>query len=66
MRRLVSYHLAAHVTAMYDDVSLLGIGLCLDGAENAAAGIGSVTGVYINVQRAKAKRAVISRGVSKW
>jgi len=31
-------------------------------AKNSAAGIGSVTGVYINVERAKAKGAVIARG----
>ena len=50
MSRLVSYHLAALVTAMDDDIALLGVGLCFDGAEDTAAGVGSVTGVDINVE----------------
>ena len=39
---------------MNDDVALFGIGLHLDGAQNAAARVRTVTGVDIHVQRAKA------------
>lgn len=60
MSRLVSYHLTALVTSVDDDVALLGIGLGFYGAENAAAGVGSVTGVDIHVQRAEAEWAVVT------
>lgn len=57
---------AAFVTAVNDDKSLFGIGQGLNGAENSLTVVGSVTGVYVNVKRAEAKRAVIARGVAKW
>ena len=65
MCRLVSDYRATSVTAVYYDISLLGVGLCLDGAENTAAGVGSVAGVDINVERAEAEGAMIARGISE-
>ena len=58
--RLVSNYLSAFLTFMDNDVSALCVGLCLDRAENTAAVVLSVAGIYVNVQRAEAKRAVIS------
>ena len=60
VRRLVSYRLAAFVTAVNYDITLFGVGSGLYRAQNAAAIVCSVTGVYINVKRAEAKRTVIS------
>ena len=62
---LISHHGTALVTFMYDNVALLGIGLCLDRSENSATVVGSVAGVYIDVQRAEAEGTVISRGVAE-
>ena len=65
MCRLISDDGAAFVTAVDDDVALLGVGLCLDGAENTAAGVGSVAGVDIYMQRAQAEGTMVSRGVAE-
>ena len=46
-------------------IALLGVWLCLDGTENTTTGVGSVAGVYIYVQRAQTKGAVITRGVTE-
>ena len=46
---LVSYYRAAPLALVDDNVAALGIGLCPDGAQNAAAGVCPVSGVYVNV-----------------
>ena len=55
----------ASFAAMNYDIAALRIRRSTGGAKNAAALVGAVAGVYINVERAKAKRAVISRGVTE-
>ena len=63
--RLVSYNCAAPVTAVNYDIAALGVGLCLNRAEYSAAGVCSVAGIYVNVQRTEAEWAMITRGVSE-
>ena len=46
----VPYRSAASVTSVDDYVAALGVGERLHGAQNAAAGIRSVTGVYVHVE----------------
>ena len=65
VRRFVARDLAAAVTAVHEDVAALGVGDGADGAKNTATGILTVSGVNVYVQRAKAKGAVIARGVAK-
>ena len=60
MGGLVSHGGAAFVASVDDNVAALGIRLCLYGAQDSAAIIGSVSGIDINVERAEAKRAMIS------
>ena len=47
---LVAHLCAAFVTAVDDYVAALGVGESADGAKRAAAGVCSVTGVYIHVK----------------
>ena len=63
--RAVADGSAAFVAAVNYDISALCVGERLNGAQDTAAVVGSVTGIYINVQGAKTKGAVISRGVSE-
>ena len=63
--RLVSHRPAASLTAVGDNISALGVGLSLDGTENSAAVVGSVTGVNIDVQGAQTEGAVVSRGIAE-
>ena len=58
--RFVSYNGSALLAAVNDYITALRVGECLHGAENAAAGICAVSRVYINVERAKAERTMIS------
>ena len=58
--RLITYHGAASVTLVYDDVSLFGVRLGLYRTEYSAAIVSSVTWVDINVQRAEAEGTVVS------
>ena len=62
---LVSHRPAASITAVGDNISALGVGLSLDGTENSAAVVGSVTGVNIDVQGAQTEGAVVSRGIAE-
>ena len=62
---LVSNYRAASVASVDDHVSLFRIGLGSDRAENTAAIVCSVAGIYINVKGTKAERAMISRGIAK-
>ena len=57
---LVAYDLAAPFASVHDNVALSWVRQGLNGAKNSTAGVSSVAGVYINVQRAKAKRAVVA------
>ena len=63
--RAVADGRAAFVAAVNYDISALCVGERLNGAQDTAAVVGSVTRIYINVQRAKTKGAVVSRGVSE-
>ena len=63
--RAVANGSTAFVAAVNYDISALCVGERLNGAQNTAAVVGSVTGIYINVQGAKTKGAVVSRGVSE-
>ena len=65
VRRLVSDGRAALVTTVNDYIAALGIGKRAYRAKYSAAIILSVTGVYINVERAKAEGAMIARGVTE-
>ncbi len=59
----VAADLAAFVAFVNDDVSFFGIGFHADGAENAAAGVGAVTGVDIHMKRAKAFGAMVAGAI---
>ena len=59
--RLVAHRSAAFVTAVDDDKALFGIGQSLYGTKDTVAIVGSVAGIYINVERAEAEGAVIAR-----
>ena len=63
--RLVAHDLAALVTAVDDDVAALRVGQGAYRAEYTATLVRSVAGVYINVHGAKAKWAMIARGVAE-
>ena len=65
MRRLVADCCTAPFALMDDDISLLRVGKNLYWAENAAAGVGSVARVYINVKGTEAKGTMIARGYAK-
>ena len=63
--RFVTDNRAATVALMDDDISLFGVGQGLDRAQDTAAIVCSVTGIYVNVQGAETEGAVIARGVSQ-
>ena len=65
MGGFVARDASASVAFMDYDISLFRVGLDPYRAQYAAAGVRSVSGVYINVKRAEAERAVISRGVAE-
>ena len=46
----IAADLAAFITAVNDDISLFGVRLHLDGAQNAAARIGTVARIDIHVE----------------
>ena len=50
---------------MHDNISLLGVGKGRDGNHKPQAGVCSVSGINIDVNGAKAERAVIARGFNK-
>ena len=58
----VALDLAASATSVDQNVSLLRIGNGFDGIENAEAGILPVAREIVNMDRAQAKRAVVTRG----
>ena len=60
VRRLISYHSAASVTFVNDNVSLFRIGLGLYRTENSATIISSVAGVYIHMQGAQTEGTVVA------
>lgn len=55
----------ALVAPVDNDIAALWVGLCLDGAEDAAAAVCSVAGVDIHVQRAETEGAVVAGGVAQ-
>ena len=63
--RFIARNLTATVAAMHENIAALGIGDGADGAENTATGVLSISGVNINVERAKAEGAMIARGVAE-
>ena len=65
VRRLVTHRLTASVASVCDDKAATVVRLASDGAQNSAAGIGAVARQNVDVQRAKAKGAVIARSVSE-
>ena len=65
MCRLVADGGTALFAAVDDNKAALGVGERLYRAKNAAAIVGSVAGIYVNVKRTKANRAVIARGVAE-
>ena len=60
VRSLISHHLPAPLAFMDNDITALCVGFCFYRAQDSAAVILSVTGIYINVERAKTKWAVIT------
>jgi hypothetical protein len=60
VRGSVSYDRAAFFAAMNYYISTFGIWLSTCGTKYSAAWICSVSGIYIHVERAQAKRTVIS------
>ena len=65
MRRAVTRDRAAFLTFMYDNISFLRIHFCGYRLHYAAAFVRSVSRIYVNVERAEAERAVISRRVAE-
>lgn len=65
MRRLVAPDGTAFCASVNDDKSLFAVRQCGNGLHKTAAVGGSVAGVYIEMNRPQAKRAVIPRGVAE-
>ena len=61
----VSVNFAATRAFMNDYIAFFGIRHDLDRFHRCAAFAGAVTGIYVNVKRPKAIRAMVSRGISK-
>ena len=55
----------APFTSVNNYIATLWIRLGAGGTKYSAAGVCPVSGIYINVKRAKAKRAMISRGIAQ-
>ena len=62
---LVAHGGTAFLTSVDKHVASLGVGLRLDGTEDAAAWVGPVTGIDIHVERAEAEGTVVSGGVAQ-
>ena len=62
---LIAYRDPAFLASVDKHVASLGVRLRLDGTEDAAAGVGPVAGVDINVERAEAEGAVVTGGVAQ-
>lgn len=60
IRRAVAVSFAAFFTYIVDYVSALRIGCDADGAQLAAAFVGAVARIYINMKRIKAFRAMVA------
>ena len=61
----VAVDLAAFRAFVDDDVALFGVGLGGDGLHQTLTQAGAVAGIYIEVLRPEAKRAVVSRGIAE-
>ena len=66
MSGFVSVNFTATRAFMDNDKSLFGVGQGLNRAQDTAAIVCSVTGIYVNVKRPKAKGAVVARRVFEW
>lgn len=64
-RHLVPSYLSALCASVNDNKSFFGIGLGADGLKLSTAGVCSVPGVYIHVERPKAMRTVVARGIAE-
>lgn len=64
-RRLVSAYLAALAATVDYNEALFGVGLGAYGLKLAAARVGAVPRVYVDVKRPQAKRAMVSRRISE-
>ena len=62
---LVSDYCTTFIALVDYHISLFWIRFSLDRTENTTAVVGSVTGIYINVQGAEAERAVVAGGIAK-
>ena len=65
MGGFITDYFSATVASVDDDIALFGVGLGADGTENSAAGVRSVAGVDVNVERAETEGAMVSRGVAE-
>ena len=65
MRGFVAVYFVTLRASVKNDISLFGVSYYLDRLHRRAAFTSAVAGVYVNVKRPKAKRAVIARGVAK-
>ena len=65
MCRAVAPDLSAFFAAVYNHISFFGVRFCFDRAHNAAAGIGSVTGVDIHVKGTQTSRTMVARAVTE-
>jgi len=65
VRGAVSVDLTATRAFVNDYVALFGVGYYLDWLHGRAAFAGAVTGIDVDVERPKAKGAVIARRISK-
>ena len=65
MRGFVAVYFVTLRASVKNDIPLFWIGNYLDGLHRRATLTSAVTGIYVNVKRPKAKRAVIARGVAE-
>ena len=65
MSRAVAAYLAAFCAAVDDNVPLFGVGLGANGLKQAAALVGTVTGVDVDVYGPQAKGTVVAGGISQ-
>ena len=56
----VAANLPAFIAFLQDDIPFFRVGLCRNRTQNAAAGIGTVTGIDIHMERAQTLRTVIT------
>lgn len=65
VRGTIAVKLATFLTTVKNHKSVTRIGLCTDRLHRAAARVGAITGINIDVHAPKAKRTMIARGKAK-